>query len=306
MRFRRKALVAFFAIAVTLPAVGAGCSHSEGDTVNVAPGVLFRRDRESAVAVLDIDLTAAKVRPVVVMGHVERVRNNFVGDAHTVLEWAQAYNAVGGVNAGFFGDTYDDLGRRKQIVGLAVRDGKVFAPGDLVPSDRHPGETFLRSAIGFRSDGTPDIAWASGTLSGPLRRYASAVSPRAASPWNVRYAVACGPRLFSAGARHIADKEERLVSPGKVPRTFVAYDRDGDHPRHLVFGRADAMEFTDVAVWLTDYFARAHESTPREAMCLDGGPSSQIVYRDGENGGLIDAEPTGTFVPTAILLVPKD
>jgi hypothetical protein len=63
------------------------------------------------------------------------------------------------------------------------------------------------------------------------------------------------------------------------------------------------MEFTDVATYLTDYFARAHQSSPREAMCLDGGPSAQLVYR--ANGALVDVEPTGVLVPTAILLVPN-
>jgi hypothetical protein len=300
---RSRAAVAVALLGLLLAGSGGACGRRDGgDVVNVAPGVTFRRDREAGVQLLDIDLIAAKVRPVVVAEHVERIRNNFVGDARTVWEWADARDAVGGINAGFFGDTYDQLGRRKQIVGLAAVNGRVIAPADFTTSTAREGERFLRSAIGFHADGTPEIAWAKGGLRGPLRRFDAPVNPRGADIWDVRSAVSCGPRLFAAGARRISDRDERLVSPGKLPRAFVAYDREQGRPRHLILGRADAMEYTDVALFLSDYFARAHSSTPREAMCLDGGPSAQIVYR--RDGRLEDAEPTGVLVPTAILLVP--
>ena len=284
-----------------------GCGHhQDADTFTVAPGVVFRRDRDAGVQILDIDQVTAKVRPIVVAANVSRLRGNFIGDTHTVREWADTYGAVGGINAGFFGDTYDMLGRRKQLVGLAVLDGRTVAPGSFVASTTRTGERFLRSAVGFDAGGVPEITYATGSPHGPLRRYNSPIALRNAGGdiWQVHSAVACGPRLFAGGVRHIADKEERLVSAGKLPRAFIAFDREQGRPRHLILGRADGMEFSEVAAYLTDYFARVHNSAPREGMCLDGGPSAQLVYQTGANTRE-DAEPTGVLVPTAILLVPE-
>ena len=139
---------------------------------------------------------------------------------------------------------------------------------------------------------------------GPRRR-SEPNSPEGSQPWAVQEAVACGPRLFAGGIRRLTHREERLNSPGRLARAFVAFDYENGAPRHLVLGRADAMEFTHIADYLASYFPDAHGTTPREAMCLDGGPSAQVVYRDPQSGKLTDAEPTGVFVPTAILLVPR-
>ena len=263
----------------------------------------MRRDREAGVQLLDVDLLSASVVPAVVASRIERRGGNYVGDAQTVRDWAAQYGAVGGLNGGYFGDTYDAVGRRKQIVGLAVVDGVTVAPGEGAVSRTTPGPLHLRSAVGFRSDGTPEIVWAKGGIKKPLQQFAAPTLPAAHAAWTVRSAVACGPRLYVGGVRRITDRDEWLVSPGKLPRAFIAYDRDLGKPHHLVVGRADTMDYGDLATYLGEYFAREHHSTPREAMCLDGGPSAQLVYRNGAT--LEDAEPTGVLVPTAILLVPR-
>jgi hypothetical protein len=143
-------------------------------------------------------------------------------------------------------------------------------------------------------------------MSASPKRYTSAVnlgvSPTAGTQWNVAFAAGCGPRLFAVGNRVIADREERLVSAGKYSRAFVAYDFDGGGPRRLVFGRADGMEYAEVADYLTAFFRREFNTAPKEALCMDGGPSAQLVYRN--NGALEDAEPTGVLVPTALLILP--
>lgn len=297
-----KTLLLVFLLAVSL----AGCRREVPQPVQVAPGVTFRRDHEAGVQLLDVDLTEATVRPVVVANHIERRRVNIIGDCQTVRDWAEDNGAVGGINGGFFGDTYDQVGRRKQIVGLAVVDGKVIAPYGFTNSTKNPGEHFLRGAVGFDKNGTPDIAWVTGTLSKGLQRYEAPVNPSASSEWPVVNALGCGPRLFVGGVAHVFDKEERRVSPGKLARCFIAYDRDETtgKPQHLILGRADAMEFTDIAQYLTDYFDEVHQTRPHDALCMDGGPSAQLVYKN-EHGTLEDAEPTGVLVPTAILLVPK-
>jgi hypothetical protein len=96
------------------------------------------------------------------------------------------------------------------------------------------------------------------------------------------------------------DREERLASPRATARTFVAYDEVAGTAGHLVFGVADTMRYEEVARYLIEYFKGAHGSRVAEAMCLDGGASSQLVVRTTE--GIEDLRPTGVFVPTAIVL----
>ncbi|MES2459740.1 MAG: phosphodiester glycosidase family protein [Armatimonadota bacterium] len=281
----------------------AGCSETPVDTVEVAPGISFHRDKRHGVQLLDIDLAVAKLRPIVVAEKVNNHHGNFVGNAKTVREWAEQFGAVGGINGGFFGDTYDQIGRRKQIVQLAVVDGKVIAPGSATRTKN--GGIYTRSAVGFSANGRPDIVWGTGTAKLGPRRRSGPNSAEQSQPWNVEQAVACGPRLFASGVRRVTGREELLPSPGKPARAFVAFDHENGAPRHLVLGRADSMELTQVADYVATYFPDAHGTTPREAMCLDGGPSAQVVYRDPQSKAVTDAEPTGVMVPTAILLVPR-
>lgn len=282
-------------------------SVERDEKITVSSGVIFSRSgpRGDGFQTLAIDLAKAPVRPVVAAQNVSRQGNNFVGDAFTVRDWCEKNAAVGGLNGGYFGVTYDDIGSRKQIVQLAVVNGKVVAPGSDTPSSRTPGERYLRSAIGFYADGTPEITWATGTVKNIIRTYASPTNPDHRKTWKgIQYAVACGPRLYARGTRRITDKEERLVSPGNLIRAFVAYDTDrAGKPVHFVMGRADSASYTEVADFLESFFTKQYKTKPHEAMCLDGGSSGQLVYKSGNE--LVDAEPTGVRVPTALLLVPK-
>ena len=272
-------------------------------TINTAPGIIFVRDENAGVQILDVDLRTAQVRPVVVLGNVERVRNNFVGDAKTVRQWAEENKALGGINANFFGETYDTLGHRKQIVGLAVVNGAVIAPGTMAESKNPPRTRRVRSVFGVSNAGVPQIAWATGTMKNAPRSYPSPVDPDTSAAWPVRYAAACGPRLWAGGVLHLGDREEWLVDSHRASRAFVAYDGEPGVPRHLILGRADSSDYAGVAAYLQTYFANRYGSVPREAMCFDGGPSAQLVYR--ENGHLEDAQATGVLVPCVLLLVPK-
>ncbi len=285
----------------------ASCADRSDTAVAVAPGVAF--DRSGAPGdgfqTITVDLAKADFRPVVVASNVSRQGDAFVGDAFVVRDWCEKKGAIGGMNGGYFGKTYDETGSRKQIIQLAVVEGRVVAPGSDMASSRTPGERYLRSAIGFDADGTPEIAWATGTVKNVVRAYGSPTNPDQRKSWGkVRYAVACGPRLYAGGVERITDKEERLVSGARTIRAFVAYDADDDgKPLHFVMGRADAATYTEVASFLSRFFAARYQTRPQEAMCLDGGSSSQLVYRGAK--GLVDAEPTGVRVPTALLLLPK-
>jgi exopolysaccharide biosynthesis protein len=300
----RSARTALLSMLFVTAAFAFGCTPKATDVpVQVTTGVTFRRDTQAGIQLLDVDLAIAKVRPVVVAKNIERRSGVFIGDSKTVREWAEEENAVGGINGGFFGQMFDQVGRRKQILGLMARGGRVVVSADLLVSQKYPGQKFARAAVGFTKDGLPDITWATGSASGTLRRLDAPVNPKLTDTWRVHSALGCGPRLFANGERALTDKEERLVSKGKLSRAFIAYDFVEGRPRHLIFGRADAMEFAEVADYLSDYFQKQYQSAPQDAFCLDGGPSAQLVYRN--NGTLDDAEPTGVLVPTVILLLPR-
>lgn len=268
-----------------------GCPSSPPTEVAVAEGVALRWDRTTQVQTLTVDRNLATVRPIVVAENIEKVRNNTVGDALTVREWAKKYGAVAGVNAGFFGDTYDSLGRRKQLVQLCVLEGKVVAPGT-------PIGTALRTSVGFTESGEAQLAWAVGTEQQGLRRYEKPFKTKAGLTWPVPFAVACGPRLIHKGKVDIADRAEKLVSDVRTGRMALATSG-----RYLVFCRAESMTYGELARYLVTYFKEKLGAVPDEAMCLDGGPSAQLIYQDG--GALREVEPTGVQVPTAILLVPS-
>ncbi|WP_395142690.1 phosphodiester glycosidase family protein [Armatimonas sp.] len=267
-----------------------GCTTEPPTEIRVAEGVTFRTDKASGAQTLTVDNTLARIRPIVVAENLQHLRNNLVGDAKTVHEWAQKYGAVAGVNGGFFGESYDSLGRRKQLVQLCVVEGKIVAPGT-------PVGTALRSAIGFTQSGKPEIAWVVGTEKDGARRYEKPTKAKNGLTWRMDYALACGPRLIHRGKIDVADRAEKLVSDVRTGRMAVALSA-----RYLVFCRADAMTYGELAHSLVEFFKTTLHSSPDEAMCLDGGPSAQMVYQDG--GGLKDVEPTGVQVPTAILLVP--
>lgn len=306
-RFLFHATTFLFALFVASTVSCSNVAEGVDKDVTVSPGVVFARTGTAGdgFQTLIVDLATTSVRPVIVAQNVSRDKNNFVGDAFTVREWCEKNGAVGGLNGGYFGVTYDEIGSRKQIVQLAVVDGKVVAPGSDTPSSRTPGERYLRSVVGFYADGRPEITWATGTVKNVIRTYEAPTNPSRRRTWTgVRYAVACGPRLFAAGKRRITDNEERLVSPGNLIRAFVAYDVDAaGKPAHFLMGRADSATYAEVADFLEQYFGKHFRSTPREAMCLDGGSSGQLVYRSEQT--LVDAEPTGVRVPTALLLIPR-
>jgi exopolysaccharide biosynthesis protein len=286
---RRSTSLRAAALVAALCILGA-CGGEPPTEITVTDGVIFRTNKALGVQTLTVDLSIAKVRPMVVAEHLEHPRNNVVGDANTVLDWARKYNAVAGVNAGFFGDTYDSLGRRKQLVQLCILDSKVVAPGT-------PIGTSLRSAIGFSASGKPEIAWVAGTEQTGIRRFEKPVKTKTGTTWRMESAVAAGPRLIHREKIDISDRAERLLSDFKTTRLAVAIS-----DQYLIFCRADAMTYGELARYLTDYFKTTLQTRPSEALCLDGGPSAQLVYQDGDV--LKDVDPTGVQVPTAILLVP--
>jgi exopolysaccharide biosynthesis protein len=115
--------------------------------------------------------------------------------------------------------------------------------------------------------------------------------------------VGCGPTLIQAGKTVVTDRRERLASPGARPRTFVAYDGPPGRPTHFVLGVASALTFPDLAVFLQDYFTRYDATRAEAAMCLDGGASTQLSFRQGN--AVQSPLATGVSVPDAVILRPQ-
>gem|GEM_PF-1067032 len=286
-------------------------------TVPVAEGVIYHyypegdalvQGMNSDALALDVDLKAPGIRVRAVAENPTLQRGRVFAEAHNVHDWCLRRNALAGVNGGFFGATQGEI---KQAEGLLVTDGKVHNAGRWVRSSAHPDQPFLRSALGFTKEGRPRIGWVVSNADNTLLAYNRPQAPTAHRGWSVDSAVACGPRLIAEGKCWITDHEERLVSPFTVPRTFVAYDLEGAgstaRPRHLLLGIAMEMTYQDVADFLQRYFRQNHHSECAEAMCLDGGSSSQLVFRDPASptsapDPYINTRPSGVTVPTAVLI----
>ena len=95
----------------------------------------------------------------------------------------------------------------------------------------------------------------------------------------INHAEIVAARLIHDGHRMVADRQERLVSAGALPRTFTGYSTQDGRPRFLVLATASAMSFDNCARLLKEYFARHHRAACEEAMAFDGGASTQMACR---------------------------
>lgn len=269
-----------------------------GVTLRAIPSAAGRSDYQAYV--LDVDLRAARGR--VVAENPGLNRGVVYAEARSVADWCRRYRAVGGINGGFFGLTDRN---RKEIVGLLATGGVVRASGRLIRSTRNPGQRFAHCVLGFDAAGIPQIAWATGERGNTARlaNYTQPVNADRPRVWPVDSAVACGPSLIHNARIRVTDREERLVSRGRLRRTFAGYSLQNGRPRHLVLAVAPAMTFSDAADFLQAYFRKYHQSPCAEAMCLDGGASSQLAYRSGS--GYADTLLTPVTVPTAVVVTSR-
>jgi len=284
--------------AVTVP-------HSPDDTL--VPGVVHRAiplADGTGIDVIDVDLSTADAHLIIQTRGINLASGRVVGQAFTPHDWLTRLHGLAAVNGGYFGG--EDEQGRKEFVGLLVQKGRVrhaappiFGQGSATI---RRGQ-YVRSAFGLTAQGKPTITWAATGIGQPqaLYAYAGPMGKRSQS-WPVFKAVGCGPTLITQGRISVSQSQERLISPGPEPRTFVAYDGVNGQPRHLIFGIASGASFTDLARFLAAYFPR-YDSTPAEAaMCLDGGASTQMTYK--LNGNLQSPRETGVTVPDALVLLP--
>lgn len=277
----------------------------------LAPGVIHRAiplTAETGIDLIEIDLKASSARLTVQAWNINPSQGAVVGEAYTPRQWLMRTGAIAAVNGGYFG--HEDAQGRKELVGLLIVNGRVrHAAPPLFGSG---GATtrrgkYVRSAFGLTADGKPSIVWAATRPGRPqtVDTYTAPMGGRGVV-WHPVQAVGCGPMLISDGKVVVTDYDERLVSPGPQPRTFVAYDSAGSRedggPRHLVFGMASGATYKDLAAFLAAYFPRYTRTRPQAAMCLDGGASTQLTYRVKKT--LQSPRETEVSVPDALVLLP--
>ncbi len=277
------------------------------DADMLAPGVVHRAIPTRAGAgidLVDIDLVHSRCRLTIQTHGTTLSGGHVVGQAWTPHEWLTRTHGLMAVNGGYFGQ--EDAAGRKEFVGLLVQRGRVrhAAPpltGSGSPTIRKG--RYVRSAFGLMTDGTPSITWAATDSSNPqsVTAYAGPMLRRLAV-WNAADAVGCGPTLISQSKIVVTQYQERLVSPGSEPRTFVAYDGPAGHPKHLIIGIASGADFSELAAFIARYFPRYDYSRAEAAMCLDGGASTQMTYL--LNGAALSPRETGVTVPDALVLLP--
>jgi exopolysaccharide biosynthesis protein len=277
-------------------------------TVSIADGLVYRfyprADRLSPVAavhVLDIDLSK-DLEVSIAADNTELHKGVVYGDTFTLPEWIDRKGALAGVNGGFFGQS---SGGRKEIVGLLAREGHIDSSGSLRQSPKAKDRKFVRSVFALDEKSSPHIGWMTGRrgTKASLADHDRPLNPTNSTRFEASAAMACGPRLVANGDLKISDSDEKLGSPESVPRTFVAFSRTDGKPVRLILCVTPAMTYADCAAFVQRYFREVAGSSCAEAMCLDGGSSSQMSYRKGEE--IVRAYPTGVSVPTAVLVVKR-
>jgi phosphodiester glycosidase len=290
-------------LALSLAFTVCGCRAPENPAASgevVTRGIMVRSLRQglAPVRVIDVDLSAPGVRVEIAAEEVAVRQGQITGRARTLADWLRVTGAAAGINGGFFGQT---VGEYKEIVGLLKVAGKVRAAAPVYRS-QSTGGRYARCALGFTKGGRPDIAWVTSRPGAPqsLRRHDSPAVSGAGTPWEVYQAVACGPRLIRNGKIQVSDRGERLASPGALPRTFIGYGGLSGGKGRLVLCAATGLEFADCARFLMDYFQSRHGIPCWDAMCLDGGGSTQAGW--SETGSILVDPNFGATVPTAILV----
>jgi phosphodiester glycosidase len=254
------------------------------------------------VHVIDADLRTPGVSVRIHARHPAGRRWGWaIGDALSVEEWCRSTGAVGGINGGFFGA--EVVPGRKEVIGLLRVGGRTFARAPLYRARHNRSLTYAHSTFGVVDGRQPVMDWVVSDRHSMERllAYSSPENLRAGRPWRSDYALSGGPRLVHEGRAFVAARHERLASAGALPRTFVGYSHGHGRARNrLVLCTATAMTYDQAAAFVMKYFREQYHEPCDEAMCLDGGPSSQLAYRSGDRVSL--AAGGATTVPTCILV----
>lgn len=221
------------------------------------------------------------------------VSDDPVDRRETVSDFARQLGACVAVNGGYF--AMDQTPSRHR--GLLLADGTLWEPP--TPSiiwDTLRYET-ARAALGFSDDDAVEIAWVasrrdtlfawaeppphqSGQPADPLRRADATI-------WEVRDALAAGPRLVAAGEVRVSLEEEGFFGSylrEAHPRTAAGITADGA----LILMVVDGRQGDSRGATLDELAGLLLQVGAVDALNLDGGGSSALVV----NGTLVN-RPTG-------------
>jgi exopolysaccharide biosynthesis protein len=211
----------------------------------------------------------------------------------TVSSFARDLGACVAVNGGYF--AMDQTPSRHR--GLLLADGTLWEPP--TPSiiwDSLRYET-ARAAVGFTGEDVVEIAWVASrrdTLfawSNPPQhqngRPAEPLRPAEARVWDVRDALAAGPRLVVGGEVRVTLEEEGFFGSylrEPHPRTAAGRTADGA----LILMVIDGRQSESRGATLEELARLMVEAGAVDALNLDGGGSSTLAV----NGTLVN-RPTG-------------
>lgn len=192
--------------------------------------------------------------------------DTFGGAGLTLEKLIRKYDAVGGINGGEF---YDPEGRGAGGTPMGI----VIDEGRLIWGE----ERTMASVIGFDKEGILHVGYMSG---------------KEALSREIQFACSYGPALIINGQ----PVTEGLGS-GINPRTAIGQREDGAVLMLVVDGR----QITSLGANLEDLQSIMIEFGAVNAANLDGGSSSQMIYRGEEMN--VNASVVGTRgLPTAFLL----
>lgn len=260
------------------------------------PGVTVdsRRGSTGEVTVIRVDLSPGKARLEVAAADIARREGAVSGRALPLAGWLARTGACAAVNGGFFGR--DVSQEHLQILGLLKFRGRVRSAAPRLRS--RGGQAYARAALGIPTSGLPEVAWVTGLR--PLLAYCDPLLNAAGRVWAVREAIGCGPALIRQGVTRVTDSEERLISPELEPRTVVATARgDQGEPIAALFA-FERSGFDGCAQGVREYFEHRGRARVIDAICLDGGSSTQAIWKD--RGGLASTNPFARSVPTAVVV----
>jgi exopolysaccharide biosynthesis protein len=229
------------------------------------------------------------------------VSDDTADNRETVSGFAAEAGVCVAVNGGYF--TMDQTPARHR--GLLLADGILQEPP--TPSiiwDSLRYET-ARAAVGFTGDDVVEIAWAASRLdtlfawsdpprhrngrpAGPLRRDQARV-------WEVRDALAAGPRLVVDGeVRVTLDEEGFFGSYLREPHPRTAAGRTADGA--LILMVVDGRQAESRGATLDELAALMLDVGAVDALNLDGGGSSALVV-----AGVLINRPTGGSVEREVM-----
>jgi exopolysaccharide biosynthesis protein len=188
-----------------------------------------------------------------------------------LIEFSKRVQAIGGVNAsGFYDPNW--MGWASKPAGLEIVDGKLIQDYDPKGSD---------TAFGITYDGK--------VITGKF------TSEELIHTLHVRDAMSFRPQLIVNGKNLFADKES--VSWGIAPRTALGQTKDGTIIMAVIEGRQPGRS---LGASMKDLADLMQEYGCVEAMAMDGGTSSMMVYQGkNQTSACCVNDPRGRFIPNA-------